>query len=65
MANMGGYKLSEFGDDWKKIRGTFWFCHTESLDFGSIWPTLNHLLQQGKFWLCARISQFFAWFDYI
>ena len=41
----------------KKIRGTFFF-YAENLDFGSIWATLNHLLQQGKFWFCARISHF-------
>ena len=29
----------------------FGFCDTENLDLGSEWATLNHLLQQGIFWL--------------
>ena len=42
----------------KKLEALFGFRNTETLDFGSIWSTLNHLLQQGKFWLCARILHF-------
>ena len=49
----------------KKLRVLFVFFYAEKLDFGSIWATGNHLLQQGKFWLCARISHFFAWFHYM
>ena len=41
----------------KKLE-TLFFFNAENLDFGSIWATLNHLLQQGKFWFCARISHF-------
>ena len=42
----------------KKLDALFVFFYAENLDFGSIWATLNHLLQQGKFWFCARISHF-------
>ena len=40
----------------KKLRVLFGFVNAENLDFGSIWATRNNLLQQGKFWLCARMS---------
>ena len=42
----------------KKLKALFGFFDGENLDFGSIWATQNHLLQQGKFWLCAIISLF-------
>ena len=42
----------------KKLKALFGFFNGENLDFGSIWATQNHLLQQGKFWLCAIISLF-------
>ena len=42
----------------KKFKALFGFFNGENLDFVSIWATQNHLLQQGKFWLCAIISLF-------
>ena len=42
----------------KKLKALFGFFNGENLDFGCIWATQNHLLQQGKFWLCAIISIF-------